>query len=107
WVVIFFFASAGASAGYLTLSEVFPLEGRAKAIAVFFAIAQCFGFLGTHLYGSLIGPGKDPNTPYVGYLMRAGAAILLGPVAALPGRGRRGKGAGSRRHAVVGDCQAC
>jgi len=34
WSVIFFFASAGASAGYLTVSEVFPLEVRAKAIAV-------------------------------------------------------------------------
>ncbi|MFY9864130.1 MAG: MFS transporter, partial [Trebonia sp.] len=35
----YFFASAGASAGYLTASEVFPLEVRAQAIAVFFAIA--------------------------------------------------------------------
>ena len=61
WCVIFFFASAGASAGYLTASEVFPLEVRAKAIAVFFAIAQCFGFLGTHLYGSLIGTGRTPT----------------------------------------------
>jgi MFS family permease len=61
WAVIFFFASAGASAGYLTVSEVFPLEVRAKAIAVFFAIAQCFGFLGSHLYGHLIGTGNDPN----------------------------------------------
>jgi MFS family permease len=59
WVVVFFFASAGASAGYLTVSEIFPLEVRAKAIAVFFAIAQCFGFLGTHLYGHLIGTGQD------------------------------------------------
>jgi MFS family permease len=37
WTVVFFFASAGASAGYLTVSEIFPLEVRAKAIAVFFA----------------------------------------------------------------------
>src|SRR5712692_10468140 len=58
WTVIFFFASAGASAGYLTASEVFPLEVRAKAIAVFFAIAQCFGSLGSHLYGHLIGNGS-------------------------------------------------
>ena len=50
--VIFFFASAGASAAYLTVSEIFPLEVRAKAIAVFFAIAQCFGSLGSHLYGT-------------------------------------------------------
>ena len=43
WCVIFFFASAGASAAYLTVSEIFPVEVRAKAIAVFFAIAQTFG----------------------------------------------------------------
>jgi MFS family permease len=82
WAVIFFFASAGASAGYLTVSEIFPLEVRAKAIAVFFAIAQCFGFLGTHLYGHLIGTGKDPNSLYWGYLLGAGAMILGGIVAA-------------------------
>jgi len=34
WCVIFFFASAGASAAYLTVSEIFPVEVRAKAIAV-------------------------------------------------------------------------
>ena len=82
WVVIFFFASAGASAGYLTVSEVFPLEVRAKAIAVFFAIAQCFGFLGTHLYGHLIGTGKDPNSLYAGYLIGAAAMIVGGLIAA-------------------------
>ncbi|MGH2862518.1 MAG: MFS transporter [Solirubrobacteraceae bacterium] len=83
WAVIFFFASAGASAGYLTASEVFPLEVRAQAIAVFFAIAQCFGLLGTHLYGSLIGTGKDPNSLFVGYLIGAGAMILGGLIAAV------------------------
>jgi MFS family permease len=82
WSVLFFFASAGASAGYLTVSEIFPLEVRAKAIAVFFAIAQCFGFLGTHLYGHLIGTGKDPNALYWCYLLGAGAMILGGLVAA-------------------------
>ena len=46
WCVIFFFASAGARAAYLTVSEIFPVEVRAKAIAVFFAIAQCFGAFG-------------------------------------------------------------
>ena len=46
WCVIFFFASAGASAAYLTVSEIFPVEVRAKAIAVFFAIAQSFGAFG-------------------------------------------------------------
>jgi MFS family permease len=91
WSVIFFFASAGASAAYLTASEVFPLEVRAKAIAVFFAIAQCFGFLGTHLYGSLIGTGQDPNKLFVGYLIGAGAMILGGLVAAVLGVNAEGK----------------
>jgi hypothetical protein len=40
WCVIFFFASAGGSSAYLTVSETFPVEIRAEAIAVFFAIAQ-------------------------------------------------------------------
>ncbi len=82
WTVVFFFASAGASAGYLTASEVFPLEVRAKAIAVFFAIAQGFGSLGSHLYGHLIGNGSDPNKLYFGYLIGAGAMIAGGLVAA-------------------------
>ena len=81
WTVVFFFASAGASAGYLTVSEIFPLEVRAKAIAVFFAIAQAFGSLGSHLYGHLIGNGSDPNKLYIGYLIGAGAMILGGVVA--------------------------
>jgi MFS family permease len=81
WTVVFFFASAGASAGYLTVSEIFPLEVRAKAIAVFFAIAQCFGSLGSHLYGHLIGNGSDPNKLYLGYLIGAGAMIAGGLVA--------------------------
>ena len=82
WTVIFYFASAGASAGYLTVSEIFPLEVRAKAIAVFFAIAQCFGSLGSHLYGHLIGDGKDSTALYWGYMLGAGAMILGGVVAA-------------------------
>jgi MFS family permease len=91
WSVIFFFASAGASAGYLTVSEIFPLEVRAKAIAVFFAIAQCFGSLGSHLYGHLIGTGKDPNSLYWGYLLGAGAMILGGVVAAFLAVNAEGK----------------
>ena len=76
WMVIFFFASAGASAGYLTASEVFPLEVRAQAIAVFFAIAQCFGSLGSHMYGHLIGTGNDPTRLFWGYII--GAAMMIG-----------------------------
>jgi MFS family permease len=91
WMVIFFFASAGASAGYLTASEVFPLEVRAQAIAVFFAIAQGFGSLGSHLYGHLIGNGSDPNKLYGGYLLGAGMMILGGVVEIFLGVNAEGK----------------
>jgi MFS family permease len=75
WSVVFFFASAGASAGYLTVSEVFPLEVRAKAIAVFFAIAQCFGALGPNIYGGLVNSHRGL---FVAYLVGAGVMIIGG-----------------------------
>jgi MFS family permease len=75
WCVIFFFASSGASAAYLTVSEIFPVEVRAKAIAVFFAIAQSFGALGPWLYGFLIGAGHDDFRLFIGYLV--GAAVMM------------------------------
>jgi MFS family permease len=78
WSVIFFFASAGASAGYLTVSEIFPLEVRAEAIAVFFAIAQVFGAIGPILYGALIGAGTDTFRLFIGYMIGAGVMIIGG-----------------------------
>ena len=72
WCVIFYFASAGASAAYLTVSEIFPLEVRAKAIAVFFAIAQCFGALGPVIYGALIGDGSQTVPAVPGLPARRG-----------------------------------
>ncbi|MGZ8218985.1 MFS transporter [Methylomagnum sp.] len=80
WSATFFFASAGASAAYLTVSEIFPLEVRAQAIAVFFAIAQCFGALGPVLYGHLIGEGGEPGRLFVGYLVGAGFMMVGGIV---------------------------
>ena len=91
WGVIFFFASAGASAGYLTVSEIFPLEVRAKAIAVFFAIAQLFGTLGSHWYGHLIGDWPRQEHAFVGYLVGAGAMVLGGLVAVFFGVNAEGK----------------
>jgi MFS family permease len=75
WIVIFFFASAGASAAYLTVSETWPIEIRAEAIAVFFAIAQIFGALGPLFYGALIGDGTSTTGLFIGYLV--GAAIMM------------------------------
>jgi MFS family permease len=80
WCVIFFFASAGASAAYLTVSEIFPVEVRAKAIAVFFAIAQSFGAFGPWLYGLLIGNGQDHFKLFIGYLIGSGVMIVGGLV---------------------------
>jgi MFS family permease len=80
WCVIFFFASCGASAAYLTVSEIFPVEVRAKAIAVFFAIAQTFGSVGPWLYGMLIGNGHDHSRLFTGYLIGAGVMTVGGIV---------------------------
>ncbi len=80
WCVIFFFASAGASAAYLTVSEIFPLEVRAMAIAVFFSIAQGFGALGPVLYGYLIGDGSNPTALMWGYLLAAAIMVIGGLV---------------------------
>ena len=75
WVVIFFFASAGASAAYLTVSETWPIEIRAEAIAVFFAIAQIVGAFGPAFYGALIGNGSNKTGLFIGYVV--GAAIMI------------------------------
>ena len=45
WSAVFFVGSAAASSAYLTVSEIFPLEIRAQAIAVFFAVAQVIGYI--------------------------------------------------------------
>jgi MFS family permease len=58
WMVIFFFASAAASSAYLTASEIFPLEARALAIAIFYAIGTAIGgAVGPALFGYLVGSG--------------------------------------------------
>jgi len=76
WTVIFFFASAAASSAYLTVSESFPLEARALAIAVFYAVGTAVGgALAPWIFGMLIGTG-DRGTVYLGYLF--GAALMIG-----------------------------
>jgi MFS family permease len=91
WVVIFFFASAGASAAYLTVSETWPIEIRAEAIAVFFAIAQIFGAMGPAFYGALIGDGISRTGLFIGYLVGAGIMILGGVVEIVFGINAEGK----------------
>jgi MFS family permease len=75
WMGAFFLASAAASAGYLTVSEIFPLEMRALAIALFYSVGTAIGGLGAPvLFGVLIESG-DPNKLVWGYL--AGAGLML------------------------------
>jgi MFS family permease len=91
WIVIFFFASAGASAGYLTVSEIFPIEIRAEALAVFFAIAQIVGAVGPAFYGALIGNGTNRANLAIGYLVGGGIMILGGVIEAAIGINAEGK----------------
>jgi MFS family permease len=74
WIGIFFIASAAASSAYLTASEIFPLETRALAIAVFFALGTLIGgSMAPTLFGWLIGTG-NPWAVSAGYAI---AAVLM------------------------------
>jgi MFS family permease len=74
WSCVFFFASAGASAAYLTVSEIFPLEIRAMAIAFFFVVAQGAGIVAPWLYGKLI--ETSATSIFYGYLLGAGMMLV-------------------------------
>jgi MFS family permease len=79
WMIVFFFASAAASSAYLTVSEIFPLEIRALAIAFFYAIGTGVGgVIGPLLLGMLINTGSRSSVA-VGYLI--GAALMIGAAA--------------------------
>jgi len=80
WMIVFFFASPAASSAYLTVSETFPLEIRALAIALFYAIGTGIGGVaGPALFGVLIESGSR-NSVFAGYLfgsiLMVGAAVL-------------------------------
>ena len=78
WGVLFFFASAAASAAYLTVSEVFPLELRGMAIALFYSTGTALGgTVAPWLFGRLIDSGRRS---YVLYGDLIAAAILLAAV---------------------------
>ena len=74
WTIIFFVASAAASSAYLTVSEIFPLEIRAFAIAIFYAIGTLTGGVGAPiLFGWIIATGSS-DALFIGYLV---AAVLM------------------------------
>jgi MFS family permease/CBS domain-containing protein len=85
WTVIFFFASAGASAAYLTVSEVYPMETRAMAIAFFFAFGTALGGItGPTLFGALIESGSR-DALFFGFALGAVLMMAAGVVQAALG----------------------
>jgi MFS family permease len=93
--IIFFFASAGASAAYLTASEVFPMETRALCIAFFYAIGTAAGGItGPLLFGKLIDDASDSGDITgiaIGYFIGAALMIIGGIVEAFLGVKAEGK----------------
>ena len=80
WTVIFFFASAGASAAYLTIGESFPLETRAVTISLFYAFGTLLGGVGgPALFGALIESGERHQI-FWGYLLGGGLMLLASVV---------------------------
>jgi MFS family permease len=76
WTIIFFVASAAASSAYLTVSEIFPLEIRALAIAIFYAIGTLTGgVFAPLLFGWIIGTGSS-TALLIGYLVAAALMIF-------------------------------
>jgi MFS family permease len=76
WMIVFFFASAAASSAYLTVSEIFPLEIRALAIAFFYAVGTGIGGIaGPALFGVLISTGSRESVA-IGYVI--GALLMIG-----------------------------
>jgi MFS family permease len=75
WCAVLFFASAGASSAYLTVSEIFPMETRALAIAFFYAIGTgAGGITGPLLFSSLVSTGKVADTVVA---FSVGAALMI------------------------------
>ncbi|KIF71748.1 MFS transporter [Streptomyces sp. AcH 505] len=81
WAGVLFFASAGASSAYLTVSEVFPMETRAMAIAFFYAIGTAAGGIsGPLLFSSLTSSGNVGDA-VIAFCIGASLMVLAGLVA--------------------------
>jgi MFS family permease len=91
WCASFFFASAGASAAYLTVSEIFPLELRSQVISYVFSIGQLVGAIAPALYGALIGDGTDRTPLFWGYVLGSVVMIFGGVIAGVFGVSAAGK----------------
>jgi MFS family permease len=90
WSVVFFVASAAASSAYLTVSELFPVALRGRAIAVFYAFGTLVGAGSPVLFGHLIDAG-DPWQLFYGYLVAAALMIIAAVVARALGVAAEGR----------------
>ena len=91
WMVVFFFASAAASAAYLTVAETFPIEIRALAIAVFYAIGTGVGGVsGPLLFGTLVESGSR-DAVFGGYLLGAALMAIAAVVGGIWGTAAEGR----------------
>jgi MFS family permease len=90
WCVIFFFASAAASSAYLTVSELFPVEIRGMAIALFYATATGFGSFAPTIFGALV-QSQSRQALFIGYAVAAAVMILAGITAAILGVDAEGR----------------
>jgi MFS family permease len=79
-LVTFFLASAGASSAYLTVSEIFPMETRALAIAFFYAVGTAIGGItGPYVFGQMIESGEESQVA-IAFFLGAGVMALGGLV---------------------------
>ena len=91
WTAVFFVASCAASSAYLTVSEIFPLELRAIAISVFYALGTCVGGVAAPaLFGRLIESGSR-NAVFAGFLLAAGLMLVAAVAEAVWGVAAEGK----------------
>jgi len=79
-MLVFFVASAAASSAYLTVSELFPVELRGMAIAVFYAFGTLIGAGAPTLFGAIVDTG-DPYSLLAGYVL-AGAMMMAAALVA-------------------------
>jgi MFS family permease len=78
WSIIFFIASAAASSAYLTVSEIFPLEIRGLAIAIFYAFGTLAGAFAPAIFGAIIGSGS--REALFGAYCFAGAIMVVAAI---------------------------
>jgi hypothetical protein len=90
WCVVFFFASSAASAAYLTVSELFPVELRGMVIAGFYAAATMVGAFAPSMFGKIAGSG-DPKLLFEGYAFASALMIAAAVIARIWGVDSEGK----------------